>query len=212
MKAILSLGLIGLALSFCNISERLKGLSGSAESNTSSASNSSKASKTETDVEKPRLTSEQQSIADAAAETKWDEQGISWKLPAGWKKMDVKKETFNYSSPDLAFLLVNISPMSPDFPVDSSTQAYYDQALQQLKNGKYENVRYLEIDGVKGVEWTEAMPEEKDGARRHQWMGYRNYLGQTQLLNVMLSTKGTNFEKHRDDFPAIMYSMKIPKG
>ena len=212
MKAILSLGLIGLALSFCNISERLKGLSGSAESNTSSASNSSKASKTETDVEKPRLTSEQQSIADAAAETKWDEQGISWKLPAGWKKMDVKKETFNYSSPDLAFLLVNISSMSPDFPVDSSTQAYYDQALQQLKNGKYENVRYLEIDGVKGVEWTEAMPEEKDGARRHQWMGYRNYLGQTQLLNVMLSTKGTNFEKHRDDFPAIMYSMKIPKG
>ena len=81
-----------------------------------------------------------------------------------------------------------------------------------MKQGKYETVRYLEIDGVKGVEWVEAPPEDKDGPRRHQWIGYRNYLGQNQMLNVMLSTKGTNFEKHKDNFPAIMYSMKIPKG
>lgn len=137
---------------------------------------------------------------------------MSWKLPAGWKQMDVKKETFNYQSPDNAFLLVNISPMNDDFPMDSSRTAYYDQALQQMKQGKYESVRYLDIDGVKGVEWVETPPEDKDGPRRHQWIGYRNYLGQNQMLNVMLSTKGTNFEKHKDDFPAIMYSMKIPKG
>jgi len=49
----------------------------------------------------------------------WDQQGISWKLPAGWKKMDVKKETFNYDTPDNAALLVNISLMNDDFPMDS---------------------------------------------------------------------------------------------
>lgn len=67
------------------------------------------------------------------------------------------------------------------------------------------------IDDVKGVEWTETIPEDKSGPRRHQWIAFRNYLGQNQQLNMMLSTKGSNFEKHRDDFPAVMYSMKIAK-
>ena len=55
------------------------------------------------------------------------------------------------------------------------------------------------------------MPEDKDDPRRHQWIAYRTYLGQKQQLNVMTSTKGTNFEKHSDDFPAILYSMKAVK-
>ena len=144
-------------------------------------------------------------------ETKWDDQGISWKLPSGWKKMDVKKETFNYQSPDNAFLLVNISLLSDDFPIDASMKAYYDQAMQQLKNGKYESVKMVEVDGIPGVEFTEAPPEDKSGVRRHQWIAYRKYLGQTQQLNVMTSTVGTNFEKHRDDFQAILYSGKFTK-
>ena len=125
--------------------------------------------------------------------------------------MDVKKETFNYSGPDNAALLVNISPMSADFPVDSSITAYYDQAVQQMKNGKYEKVRYLEIDGIKGVEWVEAPPEGKDDPRRHQWIGYRSYLGQTQMLNVMTAVRADNFKKNADTFPAILYSMKTTK-
>ena len=56
------------------------------------------------------------------------------------------------------------------------------------------------------------MPEDKEGARRHQWIAFRNYQGQNQLLNIMVSTKGSNFDKQRDTFAAIMYSMKIPKG
>jgi len=66
----------------------------------------------------------------------------------------------------------------------------------------------IEIDGISGVEFVEAMPEDKSGPRRHQWIAYRTYLGQKQQLNVMTSTKGTNFEKHADDFQAILYSMK----
>ncbi len=212
MKLILSFGVVVFVLSFCNLSERLKQIQGTSSPAANSTSNASKPSGGGLTGETPELTSEQRTIADAATETKWDQQGISWKLPSGWKKMDVKKETFNYQSPDNAFLLVNISMMDDDFPMDSSRTAFYDQAMQQLKQGKYEKVRYLDIDGVKGVEWTEAPPEDKDGPRRHQWIGYRNYLGQNQMLNVMLSTKGTNFEKHRNNFAAIMYSMTIPNG
>ncbi len=95
--------------------------------------------------------------------------------------------------------------------MDISLKAYYDQAMQQLKNGKYESVKMVDIDGIQGVEFTEAPPEGKDDPRRHQWIAYRRYLGQVQQLNVMTSTKGSNFDKHKDDFPAILYSMKAGK-
>jgi hypothetical protein len=215
MKSLLTLGLIFFAFSFCGLGDKLKGLSGGTSggsSNTASSGNSSGSSTSSASTaEKPKLTASQQAIVDGGTETKWDDQGLSWKLPASWKKMDVKKESFNYQSPDNAFLLVNISVMPDSFPMDTSLKAYHDQALQQLKNGKYESVKLVEIDGITGVEFVEAMPEDKSGPRRHQWIGYRTYLGQKQQLNVMTSTKGTNFEKHSDDFPAILYSMKAVK-
>ncbi len=125
--------------------------------------------------------------------------------------MSMSKESLNYSSPDNAFLLVNISTLGDSFPMDISLKAYYEQAMQQLKNGKYESVKMLDIDGITGVEFVEAPPEGKDDPRRHQWIAYRKYLGQTQQLNIMTSTKGSNFGKHSDDFPAILYSMKAVK-
>ena len=119
---------------------------------------------------------------------------------------------FNYGSPDNAFLIATISNLPDTVPGDVSLKATYESSLELLKQGKYEKVRWLEIDGVKGVEWWETMPEDKGDPRRHQWIAFRNYQGQNQQLNIMLSTKGSNFEKHRDDFTAVMYSMKIPKG
>jgi len=211
MKSILSLGLITFALTFCGLGDKLKQLSGSTDGGTNSASSNS--SKTSTgSVEKPKLTAAQQSIMDGATEVSWDAQGISWRLPSGWNKMSVLKESLNYGSPATGFLIASISVMPDNFPSESSIEAYYTGALEQLKQGKYENVRWLEIDGVKGVEWIEAMPEIRDGARRHQWIAARRYQGQNQQLNIMISTDGDKFDKHRDAFAAIMYSMKIPKG
>lgn len=212
MRSIIALGMLSLAMTFCGMGERLKGLTGvTTETNTNTASTNSGTGSKSGDAEKPKLTSSQQAILDGGTEVKWDDQGLAWTLPAGWKKMDIKKDSFNYQSPDNAFLLVNISVMPDSFPMDVSMTAYYDQAMQQLKNGKYESVRMLDIDGISGVEFTEAMPEDKSGPRRHQWIAYRDYLGQKQQLNVMTSTKGTNFEKHTDDFSAILYSMKATK-
>lgn len=213
MKSLITLGMISFALTFCGLGDRLKQLSGDSGttgSNSASPSSGSKSSSS-TGAEKAKLTASQQAIADGGVETKWDDQGISWRLPTGWTKMDVKKESFNYKSPDNAFLLVNISVMPDSFPMDDSLRAYHDQALQQLKNGKYESVKMVEIDGIVGVEFVEAPPEGKDDPRRHQWIGYRTYLGQKQMLNVMTSTKGTNFARHTDDFTAILYSMKSTK-
>jgi len=206
---------MAFAFSFCGLQERFKKVAGDSPANSSSTSNSrSNAPGTDepgVTTEKAVPTDAQKAIIDGGTETKWEQQGLAWKLPAGWKKMDVSKDSFNYSSADNAFLLVNISEMSDSFPMDVSLKAYHTQALDQLKNGKYESVKMVEIDGIPGVEFVEAMPEDKSGPRRHQWIGYRTYLGQKQQLNVMTSTKGSNFDKHTDDFSAILYSMTSVK-
>ncbi len=209
MKLFLYFGVLAFAMTFCNMSERLKQIS----SGTSDGSNTSKPADGDTggDVEAAKLTPAQQAILDSGKEITWDEQGISWKLPENWKKTDVKKESINYGSPDNAFLIGSISVMPDDFPSDVSLKANYDSSLQQLKNGKYQTAKYVEIDGIKGVEFMEAAPEEKDGIRRYQWIAFRKYQGQNQQLNIMLTTSQTKWDKHTDDFPAIMYSMKIAK-
>jgi len=212
MKSILSLGLITFALTFCGLGDKIKNLSGSSGGGSANSTSNGEAATSAGSSERPELTAAQKSIQDSSSEVKWDDQGISWKLPPGWPKLEARKETLNYGSPATGFLIASISVMQSDFPSKISLDAQYTSALDLLKQGKYEEVRWAEIDGVRGVEWIEAMPEDKDGARRHQWIAFRNYQGQNQQLNIMVSTKGSNFDKRRDTFAAIMYSMKIPKG
>jgi hypothetical protein len=212
MNSFLGVGVLALTLAFCGIGDRIKQMSGGGNGSSNVSVSSNGSSSTEASAEKPMLTSSQQSIQDGSTEVKWEAQGISVKVPAGFSKMDVKKESFNYGSPATGFLIASISVMPDSFPAEVSIKATYDSALEQLKQGKYERVRWLEIDGVKGVEWVESPPEEKDGIRRHQWIAFRRYQGQNQQLNTILSTDQTKFDKQEDAFAAILYSMKIPKG
>ena len=202
---------LAAVLALCGIGDRIKNLTGGG-GNVNSSTSPNSSSSSDTAAEKPTLTPSQQSIQDASTEAQWDAQGISFKVPSGFAKMDVKKESFNYGSPATGFLIASISVMPDNFPADVSLKATYDSALEQLKQGKYERVRWLEIDGVKGVEWVESAPEEKDGIRRHQWISFRKYQGQNQQLNIILSTNQTKFDKQKDAFASILYSMKIPKG
>lgn len=212
MNSFLATGALAIALAFCGIGDRIKQMSGGDTGNSGASNSSGTSTSKGSSAEKPSLTAAQQSIQDSSTEVKWDDQGISFKVPAGFAKMQVMKESFNYGSPAAGFLIGSISVMPSSFPSETSLDATYTQALDMLKQGKYESVRWLEIDGVKGVEWVEAMPEIKDGARRHQWIAFRNFQGQNQQLNIMVSTDGDKFEPKRDTFAAVMYSMKIAKG
>jgi hypothetical protein len=212
----ISLGILLLAFTFCGITDKLKQLSagGGGNSNVASSGTNSGGGSTSSSgstAEPAKPTSAQQAIIDGGSGYVWDDQGISWRLPAGWKRMDVSKTQFNYESPDNAFLLASVSDLGDSFPMDTSLKAYYDQAMQKLKSGDYQDVKMVSIDSIPGVEFTEAPPKGKDDVRRHQWIGYRRYLGQVQQLNVMTSTKASNFAKHEDDFTAILYSMKATK-
>ena len=206
MKHIVALLLIGLALSLCNLSERFKkGNSNSGPSGSSSSSSSGSA-------EPGRATAEQMAALAGGQSIKWERQGMSWTVPAGWTEQENESKSFTWRSPgggDAASLIVSISPMPDSFPTDSANDASYEQAKDRAKNGEVDEVKWVEIDGVKGVQFREATQEHADAPRRLQWLSYRKYLGQVQGINVMLATQSKDFERHKNAMYGILYSMKI---
>jgi hypothetical protein len=203
MKHIALVLFIGLALSLCNLSERFK------KSGSSSSSPGSPVSENEASPEHGVATPIQLAALAGGKEAKWDRQGMSFTMPAGWTETTNESKILSWQSRDTASLNVNISPMDESFPADISIKAFYDGAKTRAKNGEVDELKWVEIDGLKGVQFREAAPEKPDGIRRLQWMAYRKYLGQLQLVNVMLASEGKDFERHKDAMYGVLYSTKI---
>lgn len=204
MKNILLVFLIALALSLCNLSERFK--KGSSSSGPTGAGGSSRS------VEPGKPTAEQTAALAGGQQVKWDKQGMSWTIPPNWTEETNESKIFVMRSPgggSAASLIVNISPMDESFPTESSIQAFFDQAESRAKNGEVDEVKWVEIDGLKGVQFREANPEKPDGHRRLQWLAYRKYTGQVQMINLMLASEGKDFERHKNAMYGILYSTKI---
>ncbi|HXC71560.1 MAG TPA: hypothetical protein VN644_16375 [Pyrinomonadaceae bacterium] len=204
MKNILLVVLIAFALSLCNLSGRFKKGSGSNSGPTGSGSSRS--------VETAKPTAEQTAALAGGTEVKWDRQGMSWTIPPNWTEETNESKMFVMRSPgggDAASMIVNISPMDADFPADSSIQAFFDQAESRAKNGEVDEVKWVEIDGLKGVQFREANPERPDDSRRLQWLAYRKYTGQLQMINLMLASQGKDFERHKNAMYGILYSTKV---
>jgi hypothetical protein len=208
MKHIPLLLLLMFSLSFCNLAERFKG-SKTENGNSTASSNSSKSgTATSEPAEKPNPTGAQQAALEGGQSVKWDQQGITWTMPASWRKMSMEKNMFNYGTPP-TFIIVSISPMADDFPTDTSLGAFYKGAQDRMKNGEVDELKWLELDGVRGVQFRESNPEKPDDIRRLQWMTYRKYAGQTQLVNIILSSNGKTFPKVQDALYGVLYSTRI---
>jgi hypothetical protein len=181
---------------------------------TGSGSSTSASSTAGGDAEPPSPTAAQTAAIAGGQSATWAQQEISWTVPQRWKQDSASSTSFNWSSPgssDRAFLLVNLSPMSADFPVDSANNATYSQAQTRKQNGEVSEFRWLNLDGVKGVMFREAAPETADSPQRLQWIGYRNYKGQVQYVNIMLSSEGKYFTQNEDTMYGILYSTKLSK-
>lgn len=208
MKQILALVLLGFALSLCNLTNRLTTTNKSAEPAKPTASSADGSG----EVERPTATAAQMEALAGGQDVKWDQQGMSWTLPAKWKETTRESKMLAWRSPggsDAANLIVSISPMDESFPTEISIKAFYDGAKTRAKNGEVDEVKWVEIDGLKGVQFREANPEKRDDFRRLQWMAYRKYAGQVQLVNLMLSSNGAGFPKHQDAMYGVLYSTKI---
>jgi hypothetical protein len=202
MKQIPMLLLLGLALSLCNLMNKSKNSS----SNGSGTSSSSGA------VEKAQLTAAQTAALAGGQTIKWDQQGMSWTVPPKWTQTENEEKSFTWRSPggsEAASLIVSISAMDENFPTEDSIKAYYDSAKSRQKNGEVDEVKWLEIDGVKGVQFRESNPKKPDDFRRLQWLAYRKYAGQVQNVNVMLATNGKGFPEHQDAMYGVLFSTKL---
>jgi hypothetical protein len=206
MKQILVLIVLGFALSLCNLSSRFKNSGNSNEPGGSSSATSNG------EVEQGTPTTAQSEAIAGGQTVNWDAQGMSWTVPPAWKQATNESKMLVWRSPgswDAANLIVNISAMDENFQTDVSIKAFYDGAKTRAKNGEVDEVKWVEIDGLKGVQFREANPEQPDGIRRLQWMAYRKYAGQVQLVNLMLSSSGKGFPKHEDAMYGILYSTKV---
>jgi len=207
MKHILVIICIGFALSLCNLSSRFKGKSTGSSSGTGSSSSSDTGGAT---AEHGTPTAAQAAAIAGGQQVKWEQQGMSWTVPAGWKEHEKESLSFVWSAPgSSANLIVSISPMGETFPTDASINAWYDQAKTRAKNGEVDEFKWIEIDGLKGVQFREANPEKPDNSRRLQWLAYRKFAGQIQFINVMLASNGKDFDSHKDEMYGILYSTKL---
>ena len=183
--------------------------SGLSPSSPSSPSSSSSAGD---DAEPPSPTAEQQAAISGGQSAEWAQQEITWTVPQRWKKNSAESTSFMWQSPgssDAAFLIVSISPMSADFPTDMSINAFHAAAEQRKSSGEVNEVKWIKLGGLKGVMFRESSPESADSPQRLQWMGYRTYKGQVQLVNIMLSSQGKYFARHEDEMYGILYSTEF---
>lgn len=204
MKKVFVLFGIVFVVAACNLTNKFK------NTNSSNSSSSSESSSTGSEeVERPQPTAAQQAALTNGQTATWDAQGISWTLPPKWTKTTVTNNIAQYGSGDGAFLIASISNMAADFPTDISLRGFHQGAQVRKKNGEVDELKWLELDSVRGVQFRESKPQMADDIRRLQWMTYRKYGGQTQLVNFILSGRGDNFAKHQDELYAILYSTKI---
>lgn len=210
MKHIFLIVALVFVVAACNLTDKFK-KSGNSNSNSSSTSSDDKAKFGDDPVEKPNPTAAQTATLVNGQTVKWDQQGVTWTFPANWKKQEVRNEAFSYSG-DGAFLTVAISVMPQmEKLTDVSIKAMYEAAKTNQKIGKYDEVKWLELDGVRGVGFRESKQEMAGDIRRLEWQAYRTYAGNTQLVTMILSTDSGNFAKHEDELYAILYSTKLVK-
>src|SRR5687768_4838125 len=141
MKKFLALfALLSVALA-CNLMNR-KG------SNTNSSSSSGTSTTADGEpVEKANPTAAQQAAIANGQTVTWEQQGITWTLPANWKKNDVRNESLSYSGGGAHLTVaVSVMPQMADL-TDTSIKAMHQAAKTEQKSGKYDEVRWLEIDG-----------------------------------------------------------------
>ncbi|MCU1264305.1 MAG: hypothetical protein JWM21_623 [Acidobacteria bacterium] len=204
MKLIPALLLLGLTLSLCNLMK-----SKNSNSPLGAGTGSSADSVT---AEKAVPTAAQTAALAGGQTVKWDQQGMSWTLPPKWTKVTDDRDSFAARSPggfDAANLIVSISTMGENFPTDVSLKATYDGQKTRMKNGELDELRWLEIDGVKGVQFRESNPEKPDGFRRTQWITFRKYAGQVQQVNIIISTDGKDYPRHQDAIYGVLFSTKL---
>ena len=201
MKSVLLLVLICFSLTLCNLTSRFK-----------KSSDPGSSVGGDITAEKAAPTAAQTAALAGGKSVQWDVQGMSWTVPPSWTETEKDLKGLIWRSPggsDAASLIISISAMDESFPADSAIKATYDQQKSRAKNGEVDEYKWVEIDGVKGVQFREVDPPRPDDIRRLQWITYRKFAGQVQYVSVMLASSAKGFQTHQDAMYGVLYSTKL---
>ena len=154
----------------------------------------------------------------------WAETGLVFTLLQGWRRdiesddnsqrawiaLDSSRFSVTVSTPEaIAAAGIKVIERSID---DETTQFYED-------HNRYgeQDLRYLEIDGVRGVHYLRDN-QGWDADYRMQdekfviWNAQRMYKGERQIINVTLSAPSKNFTKDRDTLYGLLQAIKFTQN
>jgi Biopolymer transport protein ExbD/TolR len=144
------------------------------------------------------------------------EQGISFVQPVGWRRdesAEANEGEFAWHGPDRTMLRVQVAFARPE-DTSGSIEEETDRFYRDHKEGGSEDVRLLEIDGVRGVhflvddEWPYG-GYEMERSRFIRWSGQRMYRGRRQIIFAVLSSPVRSFSRHRATLYGILNSIRF---
>ena len=156
--------------------------------------------------ETPKLTDAQKESIAKGKKLEWKINGLSWEIPQDMKRSLERDSILTYRSPSSVTLVASAIRSENEEQIKSMFQKNLDSAVKNEKNNLIEQFRYMEINGIKGFEYIERVPN-RDGWRRHQLIALRVFNGQAQFISVFCGAKAGDFDKYKDLCAAILYSM-----
>ena len=139
-----------------------------------------------------------QQTQDKSQAIHWEKQAISFNVPSGWAKdttLSDREDKLGDHTSDAQIwrggehqrfeLLVDTS--DSDFPVSIDEMLAADKSSAS-GNPAYQDVRYLEINGVKGIYWRQG------DDLNINWLTYRHYKDKAQMVGVHVNGSKNDLE------------------
>lgn len=130
--------------------------------------------------------------------------GIKPALPPGWKVERSETNSLDASGPRGMWLAIVINNYGPNFPTESSLEAYKKSAINEKSQGKLISWQERTIDGARGIQRVEGpMPNPSD-PRRITWVGYNGTVG----INIVASSKSRDFDSCFNELNNVVGSIR----
>jgi biopolymer transport protein ExbD len=139
----------------------------------------------------------------------WAEGNISVTVPNGWRKDEVlgqTPQTFRLKGSEEARLSIDLgTEIEATFSPEDQLKNAYENLLEAQKEGRYEEVRYLDVDGVKGF-LTRSVDDDELWL---SWTAFRKRNTKLQYVSIHLNSPRASFTIRRDEFYNILSSIKL---
>ncbi len=145
----------------------------------------------------------------------WTKLGLSLAFTEGWRmESEIDDESQRkITGPDNSRFSVRVTTYESKFgnrSIEEETKDFY----KTHENAGEEDLRYLEVDGVRGVHYVR---DEKGWDEKYQpqdqrhivWSAQRNYNGTRQVINVTLSSPSTSFARRRETLYWLLQSIRF---